>query len=353
MTRFSSRHLVALAALHLASPALGQTAAPAPSMNAEQALQLFTEAGFVINGGTPTNRCGKPSNPRVAFIDINGDGIAEAHVADVDPACYGKPGAYFAILAQRPDKSWRRIIAEDGIVGFDRARTSGWNNLKLTARDSACPGTRRHNGTDYGSTTACGAAAAIALLAPKPSPAPQPSAGGEAQQAALTGSREERLARALQNVVVASRERTWDAARAAFPGARWEPRKTQAANWLGATHMQSGTINLAGAVYNVAIEGVTDRVKRIELASPGDDNLDWAPIERALRAQGATSQTIGCLSPTGFGFVRVTAGGQRAVMHKFVNYGSRVPSVDFYAFTFDDPFDGRTEAQVASDRSLC
>src|SRR5690606_40723056 len=105
-----------------------QTAADRPALNAEQAIQLFAEAGFPVTDGRPVNRCGKPSNPRVAFIDLNGDRQAEAHIADVDPACYGKPGAFFAILAQQPDKSWKRLIAEDGIVGFEPARSGGWND---------------------------------------------------------------------------------------------------------------------------------------------------------------------------------------------------------------------------------
>ena len=139
-----------------AAPAGAQSAAAQPRLTAEQAVQLFAEAGFPVEDGHPVNRCGKPSNPRVAFIDLNGDRQAEAHIADVDPACYGKPGAYFAILAQQPDKSWKRLIAEDGIVGFERARNGGWNDLSLEARYSACPGARRFNGTDYGAPTACG-----------------------------------------------------------------------------------------------------------------------------------------------------------------------------------------------------
>src|SRR5690606_27980145 len=87
-----------------AVPASAQSAAAQPRLTAEQALQLFAEAGFPVEDGRPVNRCGKPSNPRVAFIDLNGDRQAEAHIADVDPACYGKPGAYFAIIAQQPDK---------------------------------------------------------------------------------------------------------------------------------------------------------------------------------------------------------------------------------------------------------
>ena len=353
MSQSSSLSIGMAATLLLACPAVAQSPVPVPAMDSQQALQLFSEAGFALDNTRPVNRCGKPANPRVAFIDLNGDGTAEAHVADVDPSCYGKPGAYFAILARHADGNWRRVIAEDGIVGFERGRSAGWNNLRLTARDSGCPGTRRHNGTDYGTVTRCGAAAAAFIEGSRALVSATPAAANPAVQSTLTGSRVERLAQLLRNTVIASQTRTWDAALAAFPGARWQPRKRQPADWSGTTHTQSGTIDLGGAVYTVAVNGVADRVKVIELSSPPDDNLDWTPIERAVRAQGAASQTIGCMGPTGFGFVRLTAGRHQAVMHKFVNYGSGVPSVDFYAFWLDDPFQGQSEAQVASDRSLC
>ena len=157
-----------------AAPALGQSAARQPALSAEQAIQLFEEAGFALKDGRPVNRCGTPSNPRVAFIDLNGDGRAEAHVADVDPRCYGKPGAYFAVLAQEANGHWKRLIGEDGIVSFQRERSAGWNNLSLDAANSACPGLRRFNGTDYGMPTACGtfaSAASLASQAPASTPA--------------------------------------------------------------------------------------------------------------------------------------------------------------------------------------
>lgn len=159
-----------VAALGLcATPALGQSAAQQPTLSAEQAIQLFEEAGFPLKDGRPVNRCGTPSNPRVAFIDLNGDRRAEAHIADVDPRCYGKPGAYFAVLMQEADGHWKRLIAEDGIVGFQRERSARWNNLSLEPANSACPGLRRFNGTDYGAPTACAALAAADEIASAPS----------------------------------------------------------------------------------------------------------------------------------------------------------------------------------------
>lgn len=155
----------------ITSSGIAQVAAQRPDLSRDRAIQLFEQAGFRLDNGRPVNRCGGSSNPRVAFIDLNGDGRAEAHVADVDPKCYGKPGAYFAILTQQPDGSWRRLIAEDGIVGFDKARTAGWNNLVLEARDSACPGVRRFGGTDYGPPGPCSPFAAKPEMAAASRPA--------------------------------------------------------------------------------------------------------------------------------------------------------------------------------------
>lgn len=163
------------------SPAWAQSAAQQPALTAEQAIQLFVEAGFPLQDGRPVNRCGMPSNPRVGFIDLNGDGRAEAHIADVAPSCYGTPGAYFAILGQQTDGTWKRLIAEDGIVGFERTRSSGWHDLSLDAGDSACPGIRRFNGTDYGAPTSCGNFAAAAK-APAPPPANASPSGRLSQQ---------------------------------------------------------------------------------------------------------------------------------------------------------------------------
>ncbi|HRE35691.1 MAG TPA: hypothetical protein PK217_11540, partial [Sphingopyxis terrae] len=147
---------LSLAALPLAGPAQSAAQGTAqPRLTREQSIQLFEAAGFRVENGRAINRCGGASNPRVAFADLNGDGRAEAHVADVDPKCYGKPGAYFAVLTLGTDGRWRRLIAEDGIVGFAKTRTGGWRDLTLEARYSACPGTRHFAGGSYGAPTAC------------------------------------------------------------------------------------------------------------------------------------------------------------------------------------------------------
>ncbi|OYX63957.1 MAG: hypothetical protein B7Y88_12110 [Sphingomonadales bacterium 32-64-17] len=331
------------------SPAASQSPARQPALEAAQAIQLFAEAGFPLVEGRPVNRCGRPSNPRIAFVDLNGDGAAEAHIADVDPACYGKPGAYFAILGQAQDGSWKRLIAEDGIVGFEPSRTQGWSDLSLEARDSACPGPRRFTGSDYGAPTACaawastaGEAVAVAIAGATEAPAPP-----------LTGTRIEQLAQLLRNIAPAAHERSWVRAMAAFPGASWGARESHRPNWYGSDQSLSGVIRLDGVTYDIGISGTAEVVNEINIGGPGNDNLEWSEIAAAIPATGASSRNIGCHSPTGFGYVRLTFEGQSAVMHKFMNYGTAVPSTDHYNFMLIDPMDGKTEAEVAADRTYC
>ena len=351
MRKVRGRAFIMLIGLAAPAASIAQSPARQPALSAEQAIQLFAEAGFPLRDGRPVNRCGRPANPRIGFIDLNGDGAAEAHIADVDPACYGKPGASFAILAQQPDKSWKRLIAEDGIVGFAAARSSGWNDLSLDPGDSACPGRRRFNGADYGAPTACAALAAVAGSANEA--ASTTAAGSDAEAQPVTGSRPQRIAQVLGNIVVAGQSRSWDAALAAFPGAAWQPRENHAPLWDGSTLTQIGSIDLGGAVYQARVTGLPDRVKEIHLSSPGDDLVEWSPIAAALREQGTQARNIGCHSPTGFGYVGLARDGHSAILHKSVNYGTMVPSTDEYSFVIDNPFDGRSEAEITADRSWC
>lgn len=160
----------------------GANAQQSPRLNKDEALQLFAEAGFRIEAGRTVNRCGGASNPRVAFADLNGDGRAEAHVADVDPKCYGKPGAYFAILSRDANGRWHRMIAEDGIVGFEKTRTGGWTDLRLDAANSACPGPRRFAGSAYPASAACNP---FALKTEKTSSPPNAAPGPVSQKKAF------------------------------------------------------------------------------------------------------------------------------------------------------------------------
>jgi hypothetical protein len=163
------RPLLALSLLALPIAAPAQTAMSMPKMAPAEALQLFDAAGFKFVDRHLQNRCGHAVNPRVAFVDLNGDGRPEAHVADVDPGCYAKPGAYYAVLMRNDAGRWGQMIAEDAIVSFDTTRTAGWLDIEVKPGNGACPGKRHYR--SYGYTIPC-----MAGGSPAPAPAAKPAA---------------------------------------------------------------------------------------------------------------------------------------------------------------------------------
>lgn len=156
--------------------ALGQTPMPPPTLSNTDAIRFALASGMQFQDGKLVNRCGRASNPKISFVDLNDDGNAEALVADVDPGCYRAPGAWFAIVARNDRGRWIQLIGEDGIVGFTPDRTRGWVNLVLAPGDSACPGTRRFNGRTYPAQPACRATAPPAVATTPSAPANNPVA---------------------------------------------------------------------------------------------------------------------------------------------------------------------------------
>ncbi|MBY8829216.1 hypothetical protein [Hephaestia mangrovi] len=168
------RLLLALSLSALPNVALAQTA-PMPRMAPAEAIQLFRNAGFELVDGHLQNRCGHASNPRVQFIDLNGDGRPEAHVADVDVKCYYPKGAYYALMVRSDDGRWGQMIAEDAILSFDKTRTDGWIDVEVKPGNGDCPGVRHHESYAYitpciagegGASTREAAAAEAAKSAP-------------------------------------------------------------------------------------------------------------------------------------------------------------------------------------------
>jgi hypothetical protein len=143
-----------------------QTPAP-PQLSRDAALQLFSAAGFTFGGGRLTNRCGTAANPQVQFVDLNADGNLEAQVVDVNPACYAKPGAYFAVLTRSGDGPWRLVASDDAIASFPGTRTGGWQDIEVKPGNGSCPGLRHF---DHGRYQAACARTAAAVPPPPPTP---------------------------------------------------------------------------------------------------------------------------------------------------------------------------------------
>jgi hypothetical protein len=141
----------------------------APTLHAQtglsqaEATQLFGAAGFPIKGGEPVNRCGKPANPRVTFVDVNGDKRPEALFVDEGP-CYAPAGRYFAVLAKE-GSTWRPLISGNGTIQALANKTDGWLDMRVA--EPGCTRSYRFQADRYVPSTDC-TGRPLAGAAPKP-----------------------------------------------------------------------------------------------------------------------------------------------------------------------------------------
>ena len=112
----------------------GATQAQTPSMTRQQAAALYAAAGFPISadGKNPTNRCRQAANPRILFVDMNGDGRREAQFIDAG-TCYQPDGRWYALVTQGTDGRWRRILEGPGSVAAVGTMANGWFVLNTTS----------------------------------------------------------------------------------------------------------------------------------------------------------------------------------------------------------------------------
>jgi hypothetical protein len=175
-------------------------------------------------------------------------------------------------------------------------------------------------------------------------PPPSNQAAGNAAEAnqaasapaALSGSREQQVAQVLAAIVPISASRDWDAARAAFPGARWERRTSDANPRLGFTDVLTGDIAIAGVDYTIVINGSGRAVNTIMLSAPEGTVLDRAGLRRALEARGVAWRRTGCMGMT-VTVVQLSANGRSTLLSDSVNSGSRVEPSSYYGFSFAEP----------------
>lgn len=166
-----NRSLAGLTGFCLLGLAAG-SAAQAPQMSRAQAAQLYAAGGFPISpdGKNPTNRCGAPANPKITFVDMNGDKRREALFID-ESACYKPDGRWYAVATQDAAGNWRAILSGVGTVQAAGTQANGWFVLNVTSGGKTQA--VAYNGQNYGPRTATAVAPPAAL----PSPAPSARAG--------------------------------------------------------------------------------------------------------------------------------------------------------------------------------
>jgi hypothetical protein len=128
--------------------ALGASPAMAQGMGEAEARDLYAAGGFPISadGRNPTNRCGKPANPRITFVDVNGDGRKDALFID-QGACYGADGRWFSIATKDANGRWRQVAGATGTTRTTGTTSNGWFDLLWTSGGKAVP--LRYDGTRY------------------------------------------------------------------------------------------------------------------------------------------------------------------------------------------------------------
>ena len=154
----------ALAAVAIALASAGPLWAQQPRLTADQAIALFSAAGFPLGADKhPLDRCGQSANPKVTFVDINGDRRPEALFID-EGACYKPAGRWYAIATQTADGRWRRIAEGSGTIAATGKAFRGWFVLAVTSGGAT---TKLHyDGNAY--APAEGASAQDAAAAPSP-----------------------------------------------------------------------------------------------------------------------------------------------------------------------------------------
>lgn len=136
--------LVLVSVATLAFPGVGY----AQQLSQAEVMQLLTAAGMSVNGRKVLNPCHRPTAPQVKFIDMNGDGRAEAVTLDHDPACYGPdPGYQTKLLAKDAAGRWQVIAVLLGVFKPLETRSYGWRDF--TTDTGSCRPVFRSNGRAY------------------------------------------------------------------------------------------------------------------------------------------------------------------------------------------------------------
>src|SRR5688572_4007467 len=141
--------------LSLGSAAIAQPSAVAPKLSPAESAALYAAAGFRMGGGTITSTiCNQPAMPRVTYLDLNGDGAAEALAVDKSASCYGEPGEWFTVVRRGPGGKWQAILRNVGIVSWESTRTRGWVDARVSG-GGQCDRVARFDGSYYAQSSDC------------------------------------------------------------------------------------------------------------------------------------------------------------------------------------------------------
>lgn len=155
-----------------------------PRMERAEVEELFVAAGFGVVNGQPRNRCANAAQPKVTFVDLNGDRQPEALFID-QGACYAPAGRYYAVLTKQNGR-WRQVLQGDGQVkALAERNPKGWLDLQAVSKD--CPRLLRYDGQRYQPQTDCSGKSLAQAAAPTAPTAPAAPVTAAAPAAGVTG----------------------------------------------------------------------------------------------------------------------------------------------------------------------
>lgn len=126
-----------------------------PKLSPAESRDLYVAAGFKPGvGGMVSTVCNRPSMPRISFVDLSGDGKAEALAIDKNAACYGEPGEWFTLLRREPDGKWTVILRNVGVLVWEPTRSNGWMDARITG-GGQCDRLAHFDGSVYRRTSDC------------------------------------------------------------------------------------------------------------------------------------------------------------------------------------------------------
>jgi hypothetical protein len=167
--------------------------------------------------------------------------------------------------------------------------------------------------------------------------------------APLHGSRAERIAQIFQRIMNLSNTHTWEDAQSAFPDVHWDRQRSEtyeAASNVMDYHVLDGSIDLAGADYEVAIAGTREKVTSVSLRGPPGAPVARARIDRALASLGISRALIGCVNAD-FGYYRLRSGERSIVLSVLIDPDPPGPGpVGSYSFDLNYPISDVSPARL-------
>jgi hypothetical protein len=143
------RLVAALACLCLPAAALAQS-----TLSAADEAAAFRAAGFTRVGGQ-WKACEDPGTASYTqgaieqVVDLNGDGLAEAIIAEHSGFCYGMQGSGYFLAGKQPGGTWKLITSGSGMLTpLETKGIGGWQDIEIGG-PGFCFAVARWNGTEY------------------------------------------------------------------------------------------------------------------------------------------------------------------------------------------------------------